>query len=103
MTDTVIILTPEQVQNRHVGIRLLAEFCDGARSRDGSGFGKFDVKFGKSLAAAAAGGNGLSPGQLNWAGVLCLKYQGQLRHLIPDVQSGIGPCRLKDGRIINEG
>lgn len=43
-------ITPEEVFEIHAKLRLLSTWCDGARTRDASGFNKFDAGIGKSLA-----------------------------------------------------
>jgi SWI/SNF-related matrix-associated actin-dependent regulator 1 of chromatin subfamily A len=40
----------KQVEDIHEALRLLSSMCDGARSLDGTGFNKFDVRLGKNLA-----------------------------------------------------
>jgi SWI/SNF-related matrix-associated actin-dependent regulator 1 of chromatin subfamily A len=67
-------LTAEQIERVHLGLRLLAGMCDGARGLDGMGFARIDVAIGHSLAAAAS----LSPKQAALGLRLCRKYKRQL-------------------------
>jgi SWI/SNF-related matrix-associated actin-dependent regulator 1 of chromatin subfamily A len=46
-------LTVEQVEAIHLGLRMLAGMCDGARALDGAGFNKMDTRIGHELAAQA--------------------------------------------------
>jgi SWI/SNF-related matrix-associated actin-dependent regulator 1 of chromatin subfamily A len=46
-------LTKEQIEAVHLGLRMLAGMCDGARNLDGAGFNKMDTRIGKELAAQA--------------------------------------------------
>ncbi len=44
-------LTSSQIAAIHSALRLISSYCDGARSLDGMGFSKIDVRIGKELAA----------------------------------------------------
>lgn len=44
------ILTDDEITRIHEALRTLAERCDGARSKDGAGFNRFDSAYGTSLA-----------------------------------------------------
>jgi SWI/SNF-related matrix-associated actin-dependent regulator 1 of chromatin subfamily A len=44
-------LSPEQIELVHQGLKILSGMCDGAVSRDGSGFNGMDSAIGKSLAS----------------------------------------------------
>lgn len=52
-------ITQEQIELVHFGLKTLAGLCDGATSRDGSGFNKLDSGIGRALASRAS----LSPAQ----------------------------------------
>jgi SWI/SNF-related matrix-associated actin-dependent regulator of chromatin subfamily A-like protein 1 len=67
-------LTTEQVEAIHVGIRMLALYCDGAHRMDGMGFSKIDANIGHSFAQQSS----LSPRQAAYGKKLCLKYKRQL-------------------------
>ncbi|HEV8513597.1 MAG TPA: DEAD/DEAH box helicase [Cyclobacteriaceae bacterium] len=69
-----LTITGELTESIHRGLRLLASSCDGAFSRDKSGFNKIDVRVGKSLAEQ----NYLSPKQVALGRKLLLKYHRQL-------------------------
>ena len=69
-----LTLTPEQIAEIHEGLRRLAGMCDGARTLDGSGFSKIDVRIGHALAEAAR----LSPRQAALGLRLTRKYRRQL-------------------------
>lgn len=45
-------LSDQEITDIHDKLRQLAEWCDGARARDGAGFSKIDVGIGRSLAAS---------------------------------------------------
>lgn len=68
------LLTEAQVAQIHQGLQVLAERCDGARSQDGAGFARIDVRIGKDLAAAQR----LSRRQAALGLRLVRKYRGQL-------------------------
>jgi len=68
------VLPAEQLEAIHMGIRILASYCDGARELDGMGFSKVDTFFGHSLAGATF----LSPKQALGAMKLVNKYRRQL-------------------------
>ena len=72
----VVEFTPAQIKELLAKLRYLASVCDGALEIDGSGFNKFDTRFGKQLAAQ----QNLSQGQAAVAVKLCTKYRGQLAH-----------------------
>ena len=67
-------MTDEQRAAAHMGLKMIAGMCDGARELDGMGFNKIDTKIGKSLAANET----LSPKQAAFAKILVTKYQRQL-------------------------
>ena len=67
-------LTPEEVETVHAQLRRLADLCDGANARDGSGFNKTDTVIGKSLAAQLR----LTPKQAVLGKRLTKKYHRQL-------------------------
>lgn len=67
-------LTAANVAEIHSGLRRLQEACDGATSKDGSGFSKIDVSIGRQLAIAAR----LTPKQAALGARLCRKYRRQL-------------------------
>jgi SNF2 family DNA or RNA helicase len=69
--------TTAQINEFLSKLRYLASVCDGALEIDGSGFNKFDSRFGKMLAAQST----LSPKQAAVAEKLCIKYRQQLTHL----------------------
>jgi hypothetical protein len=58
----------------HASLRHLASRCDGARTEDGAGFSKLDVRTGKRLASLDA----LSPRQAALGAVLARRYHRQL-------------------------
>ena len=57
-------------------VQTLAGVCDGARSRDGSGFNKFDAQFGRQLALLDPAL--WSDGQARAAHAMLRKYASQL-------------------------
>ena len=63
-----------QIQEFLTDLRRLAAVCDGAIEIDGSGFNKFDSRFGKALAAQVT----LTQNQAKAASILCRKYRKQL-------------------------
>jgi hypothetical protein len=67
-------LDPKTVAGIHEALRLIAGSCDGARSRDRSGFSCFDAALGASLARAAS----LTQRQAAAAQRLVRKYRRQL-------------------------
>lgn len=69
-----ILMSAEQVEAIHDGLRYLAACCDGARSQDGSGFNKIDTYIGKSLASSYS----LSAKQAVLGKRLTTKYKRQL-------------------------
>lgn len=68
------LLTETQVAQIHGALQVLAGRCDGARSLDGAGFARIDVRIGKDLAAAPR----LSRRQAALGLRLVRKYRGQL-------------------------
>lgn len=58
----------------HLGLRILAGTCDGAKARDGHGFNKLDSRFGRALAQCP----GLTPRQAHFAKRMLKKYHHQL-------------------------
>lgn len=68
------VFDPEEVARIHHGLRILAGFCDGARSIDGMGFSRLDARIGHELAALQT----LSPRQAAIGKRLCHKYRKQL-------------------------
>ena len=67
-------ISSEEAAEIHGKLRVLAAMCDGASSRDGSGFNKFDVAIGMSLAGSAR----LSAKQTVLGRKLVHKYRRQL-------------------------
>lgn len=67
-------ISPEQVAAIHLGLRMLAGVCDGARELDGCGYNKIDTCIGKSLAGQAA----LTARQAVLGRRLVTKYRRQL-------------------------
>ena len=67
-------MSNEQRAAAHLGLKMLAGMCDGARELDGVGFNKIDTKIGKSL----AGNETLTPKQAAFAKILVTKYHRQL-------------------------
>jgi SWI/SNF-related matrix-associated actin-dependent regulator 1 of chromatin subfamily A len=68
------MLTFEQVQAAHQGVRLLAGMCDGAALRDDQGFNRFDAKLGHQLAELSS----LTIKQAALARKILKKYHRQL-------------------------
>lgn len=74
-------MTPDQRDAAAEAIVRLYQMCNGARSWDGSGFSKVDVRIGHSLATAAMDQGprgGLSKKQAALAQKVAYKYRGQL-------------------------
>jgi SWI/SNF-related matrix-associated actin-dependent regulator 1 of chromatin subfamily A len=70
----------------HSALRFLAAMCDGAQSRDGFGFNKYDARVGRDLATKPV----LSPRQALFAGRLVVKYKKQLpEELVDRIVSGL--------------
>ena len=69
--------TSGQIQDFIKKLKYLVSVCDGALELDGSGFNKFDARFGRSLAAQST----LTQKQAAAAAKLCNKYRGQLARL----------------------
>jgi SNF2-related domain/Helicase conserved C-terminal domain/LAGLIDADG-like domain len=67
-------LSDEAVEAIHLGLRMLAGVCDGARNLDDAGFNKLDTGIGHSLAAAPQ----LTQRQAVLGRRLCTKYRRQL-------------------------
>lgn len=67
-------ITPEQIAAVHRGLQVIAGMCDDARSIDGAGFSKIDVRIGHDLAEAWS----LTPQQAVLGAKLCTKYRRQL-------------------------
>ncbi len=67
-------LTPEQIWAIHQGLKMLAGVCNGAKTLDGQGFGRFDAVIGKSLGEASF----LSAKQAAIGFNLCRKYARQI-------------------------
>jgi SWI/SNF-related matrix-associated actin-dependent regulator 1 of chromatin subfamily A len=67
-------LTAEQIASIHAALQMLAGMCDGAQTKDDSGFSRIDLKIGHSLAQAAR----LSPRQAALGQRLVRKYRRQL-------------------------
>lgn len=67
-------ITPAQNDAIHLGLRMLAGMCDGAREIDGRGFNKIDTAIGKSLAICSA----LTARQAALGRTLIRKYRRQL-------------------------
>jgi hypothetical protein len=67
-------LTPAQIKAVSVGLKLLASYCDGARTLDGAGFSKVDVAIGRDLANRLF----LSPKQAALGMRILGKYKRQL-------------------------
>ncbi len=63
-----------QVAAIHRGLRTLAGMCDGARAKDGSGFGRYDADLGHALARAGT----LTERQARVGRKLLVKYRRQL-------------------------
>ena len=68
------LLTPAEIATIHAQLRTLSAMCDGARTIDGAGFSKMDVRIGKSLANALT----LTPKQAALGKRLCTRYKRQL-------------------------
>lgn len=66
-------ITDEQVAVVHETLRMLSKMCDGARSSDGSGFGRSDVRVGHSLAEESR----LTKKQAALGMKICIKYKRQ--------------------------
>lgn len=73
------IITPALRDAVSEGLNYLANDCDGARTRDGVGFSKFDADFGHSLATKRI----LSPRELAAGRKLLRRYAGQLASYNP--------------------
>lgn len=71
-------MTDAQREASAEAIVRLQAMCDGARSWDGSGFSKIDVRIGFSLATQANDPRGLSKKQAALAQKVAWKYKGQL-------------------------
>lgn len=69
-------MTPQAVEQIGVALRAIASACDGARSRDGGGFSKFDKEFGLRLAGTPTAH--WTPRMTQAAHKLALKYRRQL-------------------------
>jgi SWI/SNF-related matrix-associated actin-dependent regulator 1 of chromatin subfamily A len=74
IADEAAKLTPAQIKAVSVGLKLLASYCDGARTLDGAGFSKVDVAIGKDLANRLF----LSPKQAALGLRIISKYRRQL-------------------------
>jgi len=70
----------------------LASNCDGAKSIDGKGFNKFDVDFGKAMAAKVANGKELTRTEYTDIRKMLQKYKKQL------AESGIDPRMIPGSR-----
>ena len=68
------MITPALRNAVSEGLTYLANDCDGARTRDGVGFSKFDADFGHRLAAK----QNLNPRELAAGRKLLRRYAGQL-------------------------
>ena len=66
-------ITDEQVAVVHETLRMLSKMCDGARSLDGSGFSRADVRVGHSLAEESR----LTKKQAALGMKICIKYKRQ--------------------------
>lgn len=67
-------ITEDEIEKIHAALRTLAEACDGANSKDGSGFNKMDAAFGHSLAMRER----LTPKQALAARRMLRKYKRQI-------------------------
>ena len=67
-------LEPVEIAKIHADLRHLAEVCDGAHAKDGSGFNRYDSTIGKSLASA----NMLTKKQAALGKKITQKYSRQL-------------------------
>jgi SWI/SNF-related matrix-associated actin-dependent regulator 1 of chromatin subfamily A len=67
-------MTPERIARVQTALQMLAAMCDGASSRDGSGFNKFDARIGKELAMRGS----LSARQAALGEIVAHKYARQL-------------------------
>jgi SWI/SNF-related matrix-associated actin-dependent regulator 1 of chromatin subfamily A len=79
-------MTQEQIAAVHAGLRIVAAFCDGARSLDETGFSKIDQGVGRRLAQLPR----LTPRQAALGARLCRKYRRQIPDEILEA-IGIGP------------
>jgi hypothetical protein len=79
-------ITPAQVAAVHEALRRLAEACDGAAARDGTGFNKVDTRIGKSLAAL----DSLTAVQAALGRKIARKYARQLPEMLIAAMTGGG-------------
>ena len=73
------VITPALRNAVSEGLQYLANDCDGARTRDGVGFSKFDADFGHRLATKTV----LNPRELAAGRKLLRRYAGQLASYNP--------------------
>ena len=80
-------ISPDRIAAIHSALRQVAAGCDGARSLDGAGFGRFDTAIGKSLAHSPK----LSPKQAALGLRLVRKYRRQVDGDILELALGSNP------------
>lgn len=77
-------MSRETIEKIHLGLKMLAGMCDGARRLDGAGFSRIDTRIGHSLAEFPI----LSPAQAVLGKKLINKYKRQIPQIAEDVCGG---------------
>jgi SWI/SNF-related matrix-associated actin-dependent regulator 1 of chromatin subfamily A len=71
-------LNSKQINDIHKALQIISGMCDGAKSLDGHGFNKFDVRLGKNLAEQSR----LTPKAAALGRKIVLKYRKQLEDYV---------------------